>query len=149
MKFRPVLLLFGAALLAAVPVCADGIHQLKTGEHGARILLFDGFDSHKVLDVSDSKALTNRDTFFSGSSDTDIHSGSLTDLSFYTGASSKSYEGKIWSQDHGKRGWYKHEGEGNQGPTQVPEPGSFWFSVFGLAAVGFLARGRAKWARSN
>jgi hypothetical protein len=149
MKSRLALLLFGVVLFAVVPVWADGIHEPGPAKGSAGTFLVDNLDSNKAFNVWDSKSVANLDSLFAGSFDTDVHSSSLNDPNFYGGASSKSYAGKTWSQDNGNRGWYKHEGEGNHGPTQIPEPGSLWLSVLGMASVGFFPRGRAKCARSN
>ncbi len=149
MKSRVALLILGAVLFAVVPVWADGIPEPGLAKGFADTFLFDGFDSNKAFNSWDSKSFANFDSLFAGSFDTDVHSSSLNDPNYYGGASSMSYSGETWSQDNGNRGWYKHEGEGNHGPTQIPEPGSLWLSVLGMASVGFFPRGRAKWARSN
>ena len=147
MKSRPILLLLGAVLFAALPVRADKIPDLGLAKQPSTIVLFDGFDSNKTSNVFDPKSFTDPGAFGSVLSDMDRHFDGPIDLGFLEHGSSVSHEEKIWLPENWDHERYKRGG--NDDPKPVPEPGSLSLSLLGLAAVGFFALGRAAWPRTN
>jgi len=132
MLIKPALLLWGAVLVAAVPV-------------GAATIPYPG-----SAGVADSAALERN---------APVNAGFLSDstrpaLNFdaarqndpepYKLADPSSRAGMVGSQTSGQDQLGGPGGDGNRrrvppGPTPAPEPGSFPLNLLGLVAVGFLA----------
>lgn len=129
MNLRPTLLLCGAILIVAVPVCADtipypgSIEGSRDVESFARdahhsvvrvnppvlgavreepapaLLLIDTFEQDRAFDVKDSKSLIVRNTIFPTSSDLAMHSASLKDLDSFEHVSAIWHGGKAWGKE--------------------------------------------------
>jgi hypothetical protein len=145
MKFRPVALLLGAFLFAAVPVLADGIPNPGLTKGSPNILLLDKFDSNNALDFRVPEHFVALDSLFSGQSDVNVDRVSLIGLKGFERAPLKSYGGNIFSP----RDWDRRDYKDNDDPMLVPEPRTLWLLLLGLAAVGFFALRRTPWTKTT
>jgi PEP-CTERM motif len=146
MKLNLAILFCVIALIAAVPVWADGIPHSTIvadssgGSSGTKL------NAPGLLVESGSigaKPSIAPDTFFPSSSDMDVHHGGLSSFDSHDRTSFVSRTGGAWwvAEEHRnhKRDWNKEE------PTldPVPEPGSLSLLLSGLLSLGFLAHRRA------
>jgi PEP-CTERM motif len=148
MRFLAAVLLFGAVLIAALPVAADGISHPGLGKEFFGISLDNKFDGGKTVDVWDSRSFLVENAFLSELRGDKFHHDGVIDWNFFERRSSVWSDWKGWSVDSPGSGWYKGGNKEDLGGTAVPEPGSLSFLLFGLAAVGFFAPRRTFRART-
>jgi PEP-CTERM motif len=168
MKSRPALLLWGAVLIAAVPVWADGIPHNRSvkdspeSESSAKVTDGSGlelnvpmnagfraqpipavafFEANNRFDVWDSKFSKALDAFIPSSSDFDIQPASLGLLDSFEGPSFRAHAGKTSSidGDGGKDGGRdRHRHHDGDDPSPTPVPEPGSFS---LLLLGLAAAG--------
>ncbi len=148
MKILPAVLFFGAVLIAALPVAADGISHPGIGKEFSGILLDGKVDGDKYVYVLDSRSFLVVNAFFSDLRDDKFRRDGVMDWSFIERGSFSMPDSKGWSVDNQGRGWDNRGKKEDFGATAVPEPGSLVLLLFGLTAVGFLAPRRLLLARA-
>jgi PEP-CTERM motif-containing protein len=155
MKLNLAILFCVIALIAAVPVWADGIPHSTIvadsfgGTSGTKL------NAPGLLVESGSlgaKPSIAPDTFFPSSSEMDVHHAGLSSLDSHDRTSFVSRTGGKWwvAEDH-SRDWveaeehrnHKRDDKGEPSPDPVPEPGALSLLLSGLLSLGFLAHRRA------
>jgi hypothetical protein len=129
MKFRPTLLLCGAVLIAALPVCADtipypgsvkaspGVEIFARDAHHSvvrmnspvigtvraepteALLPINNLGENRAFDFLDSKSLVARGTILPSSRDLAGHSGSLNDLDSFEHGPSFTRAENLWDKE--------------------------------------------------
>jgi hypothetical protein len=145
MKFRPVALLLGAVLFAAVPVLADGIPNPGLTKESHSIPFLGKLDSNNGFDFRAPEPLIGLDNLFSGKSDTKVDRASLSALIGSERGSFEWHGGDVWSPSDGDGNGPKD----NDDPKAIPEPGAFSLLLLGLAAVGLFALRRTPWTKTT
>jgi hypothetical protein len=144
MNLRPISLLCGFALVAAVPALADRMPDCRYTIDSASTEIHAGETNDHAMDARDQKSFLAADTVFPSSSNKDAHSLTLTEVGSFEHAAFLSQSGKAWEKDaDGDRdgdGGYKKSGA----PTSVPEPGSLSLLLIGLSGIGLIASRRGK-----
>ena len=138
MKSLAAVLLFGAVLLAALPVAADGISHPGVGKEFSGFLVIDKFDGNKNADLWDSSSFLLEHNFFFGLWDDKFRRDGLMDWNIEKRGSFELPGWKGWSVEDQGRDWNRHIKKEDLGSTLIPEPGSLSLLLFGLAVVGFL-----------
>ena len=149
MKILAVALLFGAALLTALPVAADGIPHLGFGKGSSGILLANSFDGGNNVDLSDSRSFLVANAFLSELKDDKFRRDGMIDWNIEKLGSFVLPDWKGWSIGDRGRDWNEGCNKEDLGGVPVPEPGTITLLLFGLGAVGFLRPRRTAWARTT
>lgn len=138
MKILAAVLLFGAALTAAFPVAADGISHPGVGKEFPGILVSDGFFGNKNAGDWDSRSFLVANAFLSELQNETFRRDGVIDWNLFGRGFFVGPVSKDWPVENEGRGWDKRGEKEDLGAMAVPEPGSLWLILLGLAAVGFV-----------